>query len=79
MPHASLITPSQLAEILGFSPKSIYVLSRRPGSTTLPPSFHVGRALRWHPSIVQKWLDEKAGLSSPVSPSALTEKSGGGK
>jgi predicted DNA-binding transcriptional regulator AlpA len=57
-----LITPGQLAQILGFSKKSIYVLASR-GSSSLPPYFHVGKALRWHPVVVQNWIDQQAGLS----------------
>lgn len=63
MSDFKLITSDQLAQILGFSKKSIYVLASR-GSSSLPPAFHVGKALRWHPHVVQNWIDQRAGLSA---------------
>ena len=62
----ALLTAKDLAKILRYTELSIYNLaSTRPHS--LPPAMHLGRSLRWHPDIVNAWLREKAGLSTPPS------------
>ncbi|MHB1756784.1 MAG: helix-turn-helix transcriptional regulator [Leptospirillum sp.] len=70
MSDFKLITSDQLAQILGFSKKSIYVLASR-GSSSLPPAFHVGKTLRWHPTVVQNWINQQAGVTTPSAPFPL--------
>lgn len=63
----SLMTAKDLAIVLKYTEASVYNLaSTRPQS--LPPSFHLGKSLRWYPAVVDAWVREKAGLlSSPPS------------
>jgi predicted DNA-binding transcriptional regulator AlpA len=65
----SLMTAKDLAIVLKYTEASVYNLaSTRPQS--LPPSFHLGKSLRWYPAVVNAWLREKAGLSSNLSPTS---------
>lgn len=58
-----LLTAKDLAKILRYTELSIYNLaSTRPHS--LPPAVRLGRSLRWHPKVVESWIDRKAGLST---------------
>ena len=58
-----LLNAAQIAEILGMTESSVYHYSSR-CPEKLPPSMHLGRKmLRWHPDIVKKWLEEKAGIN----------------
>ena len=59
----ALLTAKDLAKILRYTELSIYNLaSTRPHS--LPPAVRLGRSLRWHPKVVESWIDRKAGLST---------------
>ena len=59
----SLLTAKDLAAILRYTEASVYNLaSSRPHS--LPPAVRLGRSLRWHPKVVESWIDRKAGLSA---------------
>ncbi len=59
----SLLTAKDLAKILCYTELSVYNLaSTRPHS--LPPAVRLGRSLRWHPKVVESWIDRKAGLST---------------
>lgn len=60
MSAIQIISPAQLAQIFSFSKKSIYVLCIR-GSSSLPPSLHVGTDFRWHPAVDQTWIDQQVG------------------
>ena len=65
----ALLTAKDLAKILRYTELSIYNLaSTRPHS--LPPAVRLGRSLRWHPKVVESWIDRKAGLptSSDTTP-----------
>ena len=68
----SLLTAKDLAAILRYTEASVYNLaSTRPQS--LPPSFKLGRSLRWHSTVVAVWLREKAGIESSPSPDSLVQ------
>lgn len=59
----ALLTAKDLAKILRYTELSIYNLaSTRPHS--LPPAVRLGRSLRWHPKVVESWLEQKAGIST---------------
>ena len=68
-PIATLLTITDLVRILGKTKKTIYhLLSRHPEA--LPPRMKMpGRALRWHPEVVEAWIRTRAGL--PLSNSTL--------
>jgi excisionase family DNA binding protein len=52
-----LLTPLQLAEVLGISVRTLYNWrSQRKG----PPGFRVGSHVRYRRSDVEAWLDEQA-------------------
>ena len=58
-----LMNAAQLADILGMTERSVYHYSSQ-CPEKLPPAMRLGRKmLRWHPDIVQKWLNERAGMS----------------
>lgn len=61
-----LMTVQELAELLRFTPGSIYTLVCKK-SLLIPPSCRIGRRLLWHPKVVESWLDQKAGLSTSSS------------
>lgn len=63
-----LLSIGDMGRILGLGPKAIYVrIENDPGS--LPPRFILpgSNLLRWHPTVVQRWLDAKAGLIAPTA------------
>ena len=65
----SLLSVEDLARILGLGEKTIYLkLYRSPSS--LPPRFFLpgSRLVRWHPTVVARWMDNLAGLTSSPSP-----------
>ena len=54
-----LLTASDLAEVLGFAPRSIVNMARlKP--YLLPPYIRVSDSYRWRPSTVQAWMDSKS-------------------
>lgn len=63
----SLLDVSDLSKILKIGMKSIYVKSSQ-SPQDLPPRIKLpgSRTLRWHPTVVKKWLDEQSGLSEPT-------------
>lgn len=60
----SLLGPSDLGKILGLTRRAIYQRSSM-HPEALPPRFHLpqSKLLRWHPRVVQEWLDSQAGFS----------------
>ena len=54
-----LLTASDLAEVLGFAPRSIINMAREK-PLTLPPYIRVSDSYRWRPSVVQAWMDDKS-------------------
>lgn len=76
-----LLTIDDLSMIIGYEKKSIYdMLYRDPKN--LPPLFKLSsrtRALRWHPEVVDRWIRERAGLSSPSTSPEPTQKRGPGR
>lgn len=49
-----LLTPQELAVILGISVQTLY--NRRSYGGDLPPSVHIGRLVRYRPSDVDAWI-----------------------
>ena len=69
-----LLTPEELADILGLSVQTIY--NRRALQGPLPPSVNLGRRVRFRPEDVRAWLNDRANLSAVfgvVSAKAATE------
>ena len=58
--RATALTVSEVAEILNISERHVYKLA----SASIIPSFRVGSAIRFDPSLVAAWLRQKAG---PIS------------
>ena len=54
-----LLTAGEIAEILGFAPRSIINMARLKPHT-LPPFIRVSDSYRWRPSVVQAWMDSKS-------------------
>lgn len=63
----SLLGPTDLGKILGLTRRAIYQRSSM-HPEALPPRFHLphSKLLRWHPRVVQEWLDSQAGFSGPA-------------
>ncbi len=64
-----LLSIGDLGGVLGLGPKAIYKrLQENPD--LLPPRIILpGSNLhRWHPEVVRRWLDERAGLVESTSP-----------
>lgn len=69
IPVPSLLSPEDICKVLGYGLKSIYYRScYKPD--TLPPRFPLpdSSLLRWHPEVVRRWIDERAGLIAPTNP-----------
>ena len=60
-----LLTPEDLARVLGFTVSTVYNFASpgREHLEKLPIAMRLGKVLRWHPAVVQQWLDEKACLT----------------
>ncbi|WP_144636092.1 helix-turn-helix domain-containing protein [Bordetella genomosp. 13] len=58
-----LLSPVQLATLLGISVQTIY--NRRTRGDTLPPCMKVGGMVRYHPEDVRTWLTSQAEAASP--------------
>lgn len=72
MSDLKLITSGQLAQVLGFPKKSIYVLVKK-DSSSLPPACHVGQSFRWLPTVVQNWINQEA-EGTPSDPFSSAHK-----
>lgn len=60
-----LLTPDDLAAVLGIKTRSLYV--GRYMGRNLPPAIKVGRCLRFRPADVQAWLASQPASSRNVA------------
>lgn len=69
-----LLTPSELASILGLAEQSIY--NRKCNGYDLPPAVRLGRTLRFPESGVKAWIENlpQAYPSKPVEPVAIVKR-----
>lgn len=51
--ESTLLTPKELAELLGVSIRSIW---RRINDGTIPEPVRIGRLVRWHRQTIENWL-----------------------
>lgn len=58
-----LVSPAQLAAMLGLAPRTIY--NRLHAGGDLPPVVRIGRLPRFAVADVQAWVDAKRGISVP--------------
>jgi predicted DNA-binding transcriptional regulator AlpA len=49
-----LLTPRQLAEVLGLSVQTLY--NRRSNGASMPPAILIGNKVRYRPRDVERWL-----------------------
>ena len=78
-----LLTATDLAEILGFAPRSIVNMAREKPHL-LPPYIRVSDSYRWRPSTVQAWMDSKSqadqkGQEAVTTKAAVQTKRGRGR
>lgn len=59
-----LVSPAQLAQLLGLAPRTIYNRIHEGGD--LPPVVRIGRLPRFAVIDVQAWIDAKRGISAPA-------------
>lgn len=62
-----LFTPEALAAYLGLTVQTIY--NRHSTGGDLPPSFKLGRLLRFHPQDVERWIEMHRSQEQPKAPS----------
>ena len=53
----TLLTPEELAQILGLSVQTIY--NRRYNGANLPPALKLGNQIRYRQKDIEHWLDTK--------------------
>lgn len=65
----ALMRIRDLASILRVGTKALY-LRLQTAPSTLPPRFILpgSNLLLWHPVVVQRWINERAGLIAPTTP-----------
>ena len=68
-----LLTAADLAEVLGFAPRSIVNMAREKPHL-LPPYIRVSDSYRWRPSTVQAWMDSKSQKVQEAVPAKGTEQ-----
>lgn len=77
MDHTTVPTLMRIRDLAGalrVGPKALY-LRLQTDPSALPPRFVLpgSNLLLWHPEIVKRWIDERAGLLSTTAP-PLTPK-----
>lgn len=61
-----LLTPQQLADLLGLSVQTLY--NRRSLGASMPPAVRIGTKVRFRPSDVEAWLAELESGQSSAQP-----------
>jgi len=67
----NLLTPAELAAILGLSPQTIY--NRRCAGVSLPPCISIGRVIRFPESGIWPWLHSQS-EQPPLKPTEPTRR-----
>lgn len=70
-----LLSLEDLGRILGLGKKAIYQRTCL-HPEELPPRFIIpgSRFLRWHPTVVRKWMEERSGMSEFSAPSSSEKR-----
>lgn len=71
-----LMTAVDLSQVLGFTPSTIvnFAGDKSGNAEKIPPFIRMGKLLRWHPAVVRRWINAKAGLDTwpPIEPQEHT-------